>query len=684
MTHPPAASRRAPLWRALGALVSMLLATTLAASPAGAADAPRFYNPVLAGADPSIVAHDGAYYSVSSDENGVWVRKSTSLTTMAEGTIERIWTPAASGPLCCNVWAPEIQFIDGSWYIYFAADDGQNENHRMYGITALTDDPQGPWSDPVKLAPPTDRWAIDGTVLQDGGDLYFVWSGWEGTTNVDQRIYLAPMSDPLTVSGERVALSQPTEPWERVGLPIQEGPEVLHHNGTTTIVYSASGSWTEDYCLGTLTAHGGAVADPASWTKSNGCVFAKRDTAWGPGHATFTSSPDGTEDWIVYHASTVKDRGWAGRSIRAQKFSWNGDGTPALGAPVATYDTVPLPSGDRTTSQTTYEAEDAVVHRASIVDVVVPGASGHKKVGYIDYSDSNVEFDQVQVPHDGTYRVHVRYSNGTGSTSTHLLTVNGGPAQPVELPSNGWDNWLFASADVQLHQGTNSIRLAKGDGYAELDLIRVDDLPIGWVDPQEPVDDGATAPPATGMLSSNNGWDTGLRDGDYTISMNLWWGENASTFRLFENGTLISTSALSPATPAAQRVDVPIAGRVNGTYVYTGELVNSRGTTPVGPLTVAVTDAAPGTPVLSHDNWDGDGTFTLTADLWWGTNATSYEFREGGTVLATGSLVAATPGAQRATAAVVGAASGTHTYTVTFGNGQGSTTSAPVTVTVRR
>ena len=97
-----------------------------------------------------------------------------------------------------------------------------------------------------------------------------------------------------------------------------------------------------------------------------------------------------------------------------------------------------------------------------------------------------------------------------------------------------------------------------------------------------------------------------------------------------------------------------------------------------------VTQANPAKPVLSHDNQDGDGTYTVTANLWWGTNATSYRFFEGDTVVAEGSLVAATPNAQSAELQVIGAAKGTHTYRVEFVNSTGSSQSAPLKVTARK
>jgi plastocyanin domain-containing protein len=173
-----------------------------------------------------------------------------------------------------------------------------------------------------------------------------------------------------------------------------------------------------------------------------------------------------------------------------------------------------------------------------------------------------------------------------------------------------------------------------------------------------------------------------LKDGTFDVTMNLWWGVNGQLFKLYQDGTLVKSVRLTMMSPLGQRAVVPIDGLTNGTYTFTGELENSQGTTATQPLTVKVTDASPGTPVLSASA-PRAGSFTLSADLWWGTNATSYTFREGATVIGSGSLTAATPGAQHASVAVTGAAAGTHTYTVTFTNAAGSTTSKRLSVTVR-
>jgi fibronectin type 3 domain-containing protein len=195
--------------------------------------------------------------------------------------------------------------------------------------------------------------------------------------------------------------------------------------------------------------------------------------------------------------------------------------------------------------------------------------------------------------------------------------------------------------------------------------------------------DSARAKPGKGSLSNTSGWEYGLHDGNFDVVMNLWSGTPGSIFRLYENGALVATKVLT-TTAAPQTAGVTFAGKPNGTYVYTGELINSKGTTATSSTTVRVTAAAPSKVVVSHDNKDGDGTFTATADLWWGTNADAYRFELDGTVVGTGKLTAATPSAQRASVDLTGVPLGTHTLVAVFSNANGETASAPVTVKVTK
>ncbi|WP_207205396.1 chitinase N-terminal domain-containing protein [Microbacterium protaetiae] len=211
----------------------------------------------------------------------------------------------------------------------------------------------------------------------------------------------------------------------------------------------------------------------------------------------------------------------------------------------------------------------------------------------------------------------------------------------------------------------------------------MDEVPAASIAYTNAPSSAVAAAPSAATLSNTSGWASGLHDGTYDVDMNLWWGTPGSLFRLYENGALVATRLLD-ASGTSQSATVSFNGKKNGTYVYTGELVNAKGVTKTGSTTVKVTDAAPGKVVVSHDNWDGDGSFTATADLWWGTNATSYRFELDGEVVGSGDLVAASPNGQRASVSLTGVSRGTHTIVAVFANAAGETTSAPVTVKVTK
>jgi hypothetical protein len=287
----------------------------------------------------------------------------------------------------------------------------------------------------------------------------------------------------------------------------------------------------------------------------------------------------------------------------------------------------------------------------------------------------------------------------TGEHDTTAPVIAGLPDDEALLPSTG-EVALDVSAD-DAESGLRSLEVAL-DGAAiapdavldPAELVGEHELTARAVDGAGNVaserrilrvfaDEGTGALPARGTLSTDSGWANGLHDGRFTVTMNLWWGANGSAVRFFENGELVATKLLAPASPSAQTASLVVDGRPNGDYVYTAELVTAAGTTPTSETTVRVRDAAPGTPVLSHDDWDGDGSFTVTADLWWGQNATGYRLLENGVVIDEQTLSAATPAAQRATTAIDGRAAGEYVYVAELTNADGSTASAPLTVRVR-
>lgn len=351
-------ARFAPVWQ-------VLLLLGLAAGTA--AQDRTFINPLLpSGADPWSIWKDGWHYYTNSTGRNVTLWKTRSLADLASAEKRIVWTPPPGMPYSRDVWAPELHHLDGSWYVYFAADDGRNRNHRLYVLENRAADPlEGDWAFKGKVSTPDDHWAIDGSVFQVRGVTYLVWSGWEGDENGRQDLYIARLRNPWTTEGNRVRIGTPEFAWERSGfiarpgpddkpnVYVNEGPQPLIHGNRVFIVYSGSGCWTDAYALGMIYADlGSDLLDAASWRKLPEPVFsaarAKTPGVFAAGHNSFFRSPDGTEDWILYHANSAPGQGCGrNRSPRAQRFTWTADGFPDFGKPVEAKTSLAAPSEGR-------------------------------------------------------------------------------------------------------------------------------------------------------------------------------------------------------------------------------------------------------------------------------------------------------------------------------------------------
>lgn len=340
-------------------LIACLLTLGMSEShtPGNVVTSRTFTNPIFStGPDPWVEYHAGMYYAMHTTANSLKIYRTPAMSKLRDAESKVVWTAPSKGMNSREVWAPEIHHIDGKWYIYYAADDGDNANHRMWVLENQSADPfEGIWVDKGMLRLPDNRWAIDGSIFEFHGQLYFMWSGWEGPTNVRQDIYITKMSDPWTPIGNRVRLSKPELAWETKGtskeLPtVNEGPQFITHGDKAFIVYSASGCWTDEYALGLLTTDTSAdLMNPSSWVKSPEPLFRKnaKSKAFGPGHNAFFKSPDGKEDWIIYHANPEPGQGCGKhRSTRMQRFGWNTDGTPEFGEPVPLGEAIAVPSGE--------------------------------------------------------------------------------------------------------------------------------------------------------------------------------------------------------------------------------------------------------------------------------------------------------------------------------------------------
>jgi GH43 family beta-xylosidase len=316
-------------WRS----ISVLLATILCLVSSAAAQ-----TRIRTGSDPSVMKVGDTYYSADTDGAKIYVHVASTLEGLTESAESHtVWTNAES---LGAVWAPEITVDGGTTYIYFSAG-AATEDHRMYWISASS--PIGTYSSVQKLNLPDDHWAIDGTMFTYEGQRWFVWSGWEGTTNGEQSLFICKMSSPTDPTGARYIISQPRETWEEGDSPtVNEGPEaIIDPNGQLHIVYSANGSWNDKYCLADLRLKSGG--DPTyvwDWYKSNGCLFGSHQdrmmTGWdetlyinGPGHHTFAltdgdieNSPEGTTAVPFVFHGVIKGTTYSWGARAWYKGSW--------------------------------------------------------------------------------------------------------------------------------------------------------------------------------------------------------------------------------------------------------------------------------------------------------------------------------------------------------------------------
>ena len=318
---------------------------------------PHFCNPLVGQplGDPWVTRGEGGYYLTATvaTEDRLVVWSSPTLTGLGSSEGAVVWRAHEAGGLSAQVWAPELHHIGGQWALYFTAGDGRDESHRCYVLVA--DTPLGPYREMGAVDPGFDDYAIDGSVLALGDHLYWLYAAHDG-------LWAAQMESAVRAGPQRLRIGVGDQDWEHAWLPSQDGgwvrsadaywieaPQPLVRDGRVFVSYSAGHSATPHYAIGLLECVGDPMA-PASWIKHPGPVFEPYRGEDGDvltvGHASFTRSPDGSQDWIVYHAKDSAGDTFEGRTARAQRFGWRPDGLPDFGRPVPAGVPLLRPSGE--------------------------------------------------------------------------------------------------------------------------------------------------------------------------------------------------------------------------------------------------------------------------------------------------------------------------------------------------
>ena len=303
-------------------------------------------------ADPCIYRHtDGYYYFTASVPayDCIEIRRSRTLAGLEEAEPFVAWQHHAKGEMSSLIWAPEIHYLRGKWYIYFAAAPndkvtGDTFNHRMYVLENSNENPLTPeWVEKGQIHTGWESFSLDATVFEHNDELYYIWAQEDKglSEKSHSNLYISAMENPWTLTGEPTLLTQPEYDWERKIFWVNEGPSVLEKNGHIFLTYSASAT-DENYCLGMLVAEEGSdLLSPRAWKKLDHPVFGTSypHHVYGPGHNSFTVSEDGKTDLLVYHARNYTEIEGdplydPNRHTRVQPINWLPDGMPDFGTPI--------------------------------------------------------------------------------------------------------------------------------------------------------------------------------------------------------------------------------------------------------------------------------------------------------------------------------------------------------------
>jgi len=296
-------------------------------------------------ADPFIYKHsDGYYYFTGSypEYDRIVLRRAKTIKDLKDAEEVVLWRKPDKGIMSKHIWAPEIHFIDGKWYIHYAAGDVDDIwAIRPYVLECSDENPlTGDWIEKGQVNTNFQSFSLDATTFEHNGKRYLVWAQKVDNDTISN-LYIAEMSNPWTIKGGQILLSTPDLEWEQRGFYVNEGAAFLRKGDKVFISYS--GSATDDrYAMGLLTAQADSdLLDPNSWTKSQEPVFVSNEEAmeFGPGHNSFTVAEDGETELLVYHARPYKEIDLDNslydhnRHARVQQIFWDQDGNPYFGKP---------------------------------------------------------------------------------------------------------------------------------------------------------------------------------------------------------------------------------------------------------------------------------------------------------------------------------------------------------------
>lgn len=299
---------------------------------------PEYNNPIAEQrADPWVYkSTNGNYYLIATvpEYDRIVLRSSKTINGLCNADEKVIWKKHDKGDMAVHIWAPELHYIKGKWYVYFAAAPSDNEwEIRIWVLSNSSADPMlGEWKEEGRVFTENDSFSLDATVFEHKGKQYMIWAQDVGDGT---GLFLSEMQTPTKLTGHELIITRPEFSWERMKYSVNEGPAVLKKHGKIFVSYSASAT-NHNYCMGLLWINMEAdLFELNNWHKSPGPVFYTNDDEkrFGPGHNSFTLSEDGETDVLIYHARDFKnitghELNDPNRATRARAIKWTESGFP--------------------------------------------------------------------------------------------------------------------------------------------------------------------------------------------------------------------------------------------------------------------------------------------------------------------------------------------------------------------
>ncbi|MBQ1310849.1 MAG: family 43 glycosylhydrolase, partial [Blautia sp.] len=279
---------------------------------------------------------------------------------------------------------------------------------------------------------------------------------------------LAEMISPTEVMDEKIMLSMPEYDFELHGNPlINEGPSVIIRGDTVNLAYSASGSWTDEYCLGLLIMDRSKdPKDPESWKKETSPILEQDYDLYGPGHNCFVPASGGSPDLIIYHAARWMKGGW-NRSVRFGFVDFNERGKLQQITGVCGEELIELPEDEE--AVTVIPADEFVVSE----DMEIRGNQGERYAeGFLGREDTAAFTVHSETERDAYVLVMVRGRDlFPGILSGLEISANG---RSISVPVYSSEDYAPAGGWMHLLEGENLVTVRTDIGGSMLEIQRAE------------------------------------------------------------------------------------------------------------------------------------------------------------------------------------------------------------------